>query len=87
MTVMIKNKHAVQSNIYKVTGWTFMHEVNESVFIKERETHISQNNIHKIFINRKLKIINVGLKFLLLKGIFKTSSQLELHIESLKISE
>lgn len=81
---MIKGEHAAQSDIYRVTGWTFMQEVDGSVSIKGRETHTLQNGIHKIFMDRKLKTVNAGLKFLLQKGVFKTGPQLELQPEPSK---
>ena len=80
-TAMIKSEHAAQSDIYRVTGWTFTQTMDGSISVKGKETHASQNGIHKIFTDGKLKTIDAGLKFLLQKGVFKTSPQLELHAE------
>ena len=55
-TVMIKGEHAAQSNIY--SHWQ---EVDGSVSVKGRETHASQNGIHKIFTDGKLKTVDAGL--------------------------
>jgi len=86
-TAMIKGEHAAQSDIYRVTGWTFAQEIDGTISVKGRETHASQNGIHKIFTDGKLKTVDAGLKFLLQKGLFKTSPQLELYAELSKSSD
>lgn len=80
-TVMIKGRHAAQSDIYRVTRWIFVQEDDGSVSVKGRETHASQNGIHKIFTDGKLENVDTGLEFLFHRGVFKTNSQLELYAE------
>lgn len=84
---MIKGEYAAKSDIYRVTGWTFVQEVDGSTSVKERETHASQNGIHKIFTDGKFETVDAGLNFLLQRGVFKTSPQLEFHAEPSKSSK
>ena len=86
-TVMIKSEYAAPSSIYRVTGWTFVQEEDGSVSVKGRETHASQNGVHKIFTDGKLKTVGAGLEFLLEKGVFKTSSRLQFRPELSKSLE
>lgn len=86
-TIMIRGEHAAQSNIYRVTGWTFVQEVDGSISVKGTETHAAYDGVHKIFTDGKLNTVDAGLKFLLRKGVFKTSPQLELHAELSKSTE
>ena len=86
-TVMIKGEYAAKSDIYRVTGWTFVQEADGLISVKGKETHASQNGVHKIFTNGKFETVDAGLNFLLQRGVFKTSSQLEFHAEPSKSSE
>lgn len=78
-TVMIKREHAAKSDIYRVTGWVFAHEVDGSISVKGKETHASQNGVHKIFTDGKLKTFDAGLNFLIQKGAIKNNPRLEPH--------
>ena len=76
-TVMVKEEETMHTDIYRVTGWSFVQDKDGIISVKGNETHASTpSGGHQVFTDGKpLRNIDTVMSLFLQEGIIKYSHQ------------